>query len=116
MKTAIDFELIELSYNKSRCYMINIFNVDFLPILQNFCEEKLSLQKECYIRYDDGVRILDYCKENNCNEHKYASYMLGSDIVKDNGFGTAIINIDAYMNGQEHGRKYNLIEITSHLL
>lgn len=111
MKTVIDFELIELSYNDSRCYMINVFNIDFLPILQNFCEEKLSLQKECYIRYDDGVRILDYCEE-----HKCVSYMLGSDIVKDNGFGTSIINLDAYMNGQEHGRKYNLIEIASHLV
>lgn len=111
MKTVIDFSLIELSYNGNRCYMINVFNIDFLPILQNFCEEKLSLQKECYIRYDDGVRILDYC-----NEHKYSSYMLGSDIVKDNGFGAAIVNIDAYMNGQEHGRKYNLIEIALHLL
>lgn len=111
MKTAIDFELIELSYHTNRCYMINVFNIDFLPILQNFCEEKLSIQKECYIRYDDGVRILDYCTEHNC-----ASYMLGSDIVKDNGFGTAIINIDAYMNGQEYGRKYNLIEIALHTL
>ena len=110
MKTVIDFSLIELSYNDNRCYMINVFNIDFLPILQNFCEEKLSLQKECYIRYDDGIRILDYCKEN-----KYASYMLGSDIVKDNGFGTSIINIDAYMNGQEHGRKYDINEITLHI-
>ena len=112
MKTAIDFELIELSYHTNRCYILKVYNSDLLPILQNFCEEKLSLQKECYIRYDNGLKILDHYTLDNID----SMFMLSSDIVKDNGFGTAIINIDAYMNGQEHGRKYNLIEIASHTL